>query len=193
VRAGGGGNLSSLRLVSYFAGPSKPAVALLAQPYLKALGRPVAKADIDRLPPTRGAYTNAAIFSAIKQGKGAAIYFTDDVGPKRYKGKVVVVMGKDTGSAGEGFAAEMRMLAHATLIGRPTAGYLLSSDRFPLANGWTLTIPVDGVWAPDGSDFRDKPTLPDVTVTRTAADLCRADDRDLARAQEVLLSELESH
>jgi len=192
VRGGGGGNLSSLRLVSYFAGPSKPAVALLAKPYLQALGHPVTKADVARLQPTRGAYTNAAIFAAIKQGQGAAIYYTDDVGAKRYRGKVVVVMGKDTGSAGEGFAAEMRMLAAATLIGRPTAGYLLSSDRFPLAGGWTLTIPVDGVWAPDGSDFRDTPTLPDVTVARTAADLCRADDPDLARAEQVLLDELEA-
>lgn len=187
VRANSGGNLSGLRLVSYFAGPSMPAVVLLARPYLAALGHRIGKADIDKLKPVRGAYTDATIFAAVTEGKGAAIYYSDDLRPKGYKGKVVVLMGKDTGSAGEGFANMARQLGGATLVGRPTAGYLLSSDRFPLAGGWTLTLPVDGLWDADAHDLGDKPTVPDVAVPRAAADLCRAEDRDVARAEDVLL------
>lgn len=190
VRRNTGGNLSALRLASYFSGESRPAVALLAKPFLAALGRRVTAADIAALPPTRGAYTNEAIFGAITAGKGAAAYYSEDLGAKRYRGKVVVVTAGETGSAGEGFAILMRELAGATLVGRPTAGYLLSSDVFPLAGGWRLTVPVDGLWAPDGRDYGDKVVTPDITVPRKAADLCRADDMDLAKAADVLVASL---
>jgi carboxyl-terminal processing protease len=186
VRRNTGGNLSGLRLASYFMGESKPAVALLARPYLKALGRPVTAADIAALPATRGAYTTEAIMAAVGAGKGAAVFYSDDVGAKRYRGKVVVVTGEETASAGEGFAALMRDLAGAPLIGRPTAGYLLSSDVFRLSGGWRLTVPVDGVWAGDGRDYGDKAIAPDIALPYTAADVCRADDPDLAKAVDML-------
>ncbi|HWE45927.1 MAG TPA: S41 family peptidase [Caulobacteraceae bacterium] len=186
IRENSGGDISSLRLVSYFEDGSQPVVALLARPYLQALGRPVTKSDIDKLPVTRGAYTDAAVFRAVREGRGSAVFATEDIGAKRYRGKVAVVMGNETGSAGEGFAAVMKTLAHATEVGRPTAGYLLSSDRIDLPGGWTLTYPAQGVWAPDGTDFKDTPVQPDVLVPRTAADVCRADDPDLTKAIEVL-------
>lgn len=186
VRRNTGGNLSALRLVSYFTGESRPAVALLSRPYLAALGRRVSGADIAALSPTRGAYTNAAVFRSLEQGKGAAAYHTEDLGPKRYRGKVVVVTGEETASAGEGFALMMRDLARAPIVGRRTAGALLSSDRFGLSGGWRLTVPVSGVWAADGRDYGDVATSPDILVPRTAADLCRPGDPDLARAREVL-------
>jgi carboxyl-terminal processing protease len=155
-------------------------------PYLAALGRPVTKADIDKLNPVRGAYTDAAIFKAVRDGRGAALFSTDDVGAKRYHGKAVVVMGENSGSASEGFASIMKNMAHATTVGRPTMGYLLSSDRIALAGGWTLTYPAQGVWAPDATDYRDTPVQPEVLVPRKAADVCRGDDPDLAKAIEVL-------
>ncbi|MBJ7411554.1 MAG: hypothetical protein JHD15_14485 [Phenylobacterium sp.] len=186
VRSNTGGNMSGLRLVSYFSGESRPAVALLGRSYLAPLGRPATAADLARLPPVRGAYTTEAVVGAIKAGQGAAVFHSEDLGAKRYKGSVVVVTSTETASAGEGFAIMMRELAGAKLIGRPTAGYLLSSDVIPLTGGWRLTLPVDGVWAPDGRDYADKPVQPDVHLTRTAADVCRADDPDLAKAVELV-------
>jgi len=186
VRSNTGGNMSGLRLASYFSGESQPAVALLGRSYLAPLGRAATAADLAKLPPVRGAYTDEAVFAAVKAGQGAAVFHSDDLGAKRYAGKVVVVVSTETASAGEGFALMMRDLAGAKLIGRPTAGYLLSSDVFPLAGGWKLTVPVDGVWAPDGRDYADKPIAPDVLLPRTAADVCRADDPDLAKAVDLV-------
>jgi carboxyl-terminal processing protease len=186
VRANTGGNMSGLRLASYFSGESRPAVALLGKAYLTKLGRAATAADLAKLPPVRGAYTDESVFAAVKAGEGAAVFHSDDLGPKRYKGKVVVVTSGETASAGEGFALMMRDLAGARLIGRPTAGYLLSSDVVTLTGGWRLTVPVDGVWAPDGRDYADKPVAPDVALPRTAADVCRADDPDLTRAVELV-------
>jgi len=186
VRSNTGGNMSGLRLASYFSGGAKPAVALLGRGYLAPLGRAATAADLAKLPPVRGAYTDEAVFAAVKAGQGAAVFHSDDLGAKRYKGKVVVVTSGETASAGEGFAVMMRELAGAKLIGRPTAGYLLSSDVVALAGGWRLTLPVDGVWAPDGRDYADKAIAPDVLLPRTAADVCRADDPDLAKAVELV-------
>lgn len=188
VRNNTGGNISGLRLASYFSGESKPAVALMGRAYLAPLGRAATAADLAKLPPVRGAYTTDAVFAALRSGQGAAVFYSEDLGAKRYKGKVVVVTAKETASAGEGFALMMRELAGTTLIGRPTAGYLLSSDVVTLPGGWRLTLPVDGVWAPDGRDYADKPVVPDISVARTAADVCRADDADLARAVDLLTS-----
>lgn len=183
---GGGGNLSALRLVSYFSGPGKPMAALFARSYLQQLGHAPTKADIGRLAPTQGAYTDASIFKAVDDGHGAAVFYSEDVGAWHYSGRVVVVMDVRTSSAGEGFASAMRRMAGATLVGRPTAGYLLSSKRFPLSGGWMLTLPVDGVWGADGSDMGDKPTEPDVTVPRSVADICQGRDLDLERAIDVV-------
>ncbi|WP_337186090.1 S41 family peptidase [Phenylobacterium sp.] len=190
IRRNGGGNLSALRLASYFSGESRPAVALLARPYLDSLGRRATAADLANLAPTQGAYTDAAVFAAVERGRGAAVYQSEDMGAKRYKGAVVVVMSGETASAGEGFALIMRDLAAAPLVGRPTAGQLLSSDRFSLSGGWRLTVPVGGVWGVDGRDFGDRSVTPDVEVPRAAADVCRARDADLDRALEVLESRL---
>ncbi|MEW5684399.1 MAG: S41 family peptidase [Pseudomonadota bacterium] len=190
VRRNSGGNLSALRLASYFIDGSRPAVALVIRPYLQGLGRPFSAADMAALAPVRGAYTDAGVFEAIEAGKGAAAYWSEDLGAKRYRGKVVVVTSAATGSAGEGFAAMMRDLANAPSVGQPTAGYILSSERYKLSDGWVLTIPTSGVWGPDARDYGDKPVPPTVAVPRAAADYCRADDPDLAAAVDLLEREL---
>ncbi|PZQ63633.1 MAG: hypothetical protein DI570_08170 [Phenylobacterium zucineum] len=186
VRRNSGGNLSALRLASYFIEGSRPAVALAIRPYLQGLGRPFGAADMGALTPVRGAYTDAGVGEAIQAGKGAAAYYSEDLGAKRYRGKVVVVTSNATGSAGEGFAAMMRDLANAPSVGQPTAGYILSSERYKLAGGWVLTIPTSGVWGPDARDYGDKPVQPTVAIPRGAADFCRADDPDLSAATDLL-------
>ena len=49
-----------------------------------------------------------------------------------------------------------------------------------------LTLPVQGVWGPDGLDFGDKAVTPHEILPRPAADLCSGRDRDLERAMEIL-------
>lgn len=186
VRANSGGNTSALRLASYFTGAEQPAIALFAQPYLKALGRPVSAADVARAPKVSGVYTDEGVFKAVGAGGGQAVFYTEDVGDKGYRGPVAVLIGADTGSAGEGFAWMMKLKTRARLIGRRTAGALLSSDSVDLGEGWKLTLPAQGLWGPDGQDFGDRPVQPDEALPRGRADLCSGRDRDLERAMEVV-------
>jgi carboxyl-terminal processing protease len=186
VRANSGGNLSALRLASYFNGAAQPAVALFARPYLKALGRDVTAADVLGAARTDGAYTDEAIFAAVAAHNGAATFWSDDLGARRYAKPVVVLIGADTGSAAEGFAWAMRKAPMAKFVGRRTAGALLSAADFDLPGGWKLTIPVQGVWGADGTDYRDRAVDPDFPVRWSRADLCAGRDPDIAKALSLL-------
>lgn len=188
VRDNSGGNLSALRLVSYFSGRARIAVALFSRPYLEKLGHPVTARDVENAPKVVGAYTDAGIFAAIAKNGGGAAFMTQDVGTKEYTKPVVVLVNHHTASAGEGFAWEMKDITQATLVGRTTAGMLLSGKEFNLSGGWKLVVPVDGLWGPHGADFRDRPVRPDIEVHWTRADMCSGRDPDLERALSLLQS-----
>jgi carboxyl-terminal processing protease len=183
LRENSGGNASALRLASYFLPPGDaPAVALFARPYLKSLGRSPTAADVLSGPKVVGAYTDAAVFKAVSDHGGEAVFYTEGLGGKRYAQPVVVLIGPNTGSAAEGFAWAMRGGSKARFVGRPTAGALLSSETFPVGDGWKLTIPVQGLWGPQGQDYRDKAITPDIASRSTRKDLCRGGDPDLEKA-----------
>lgn len=182
IRQNTGGNMSALRLASYFTGPAAPNIALLARDYLKALGHPLTAADIAKVPQVSGVYTTDGVQSAVGSHNGAMVFMSEDMGAKRYTRPVVVLIGGDTGSAAEGFAWAMRLHATAKFIGRKTEGALLSGVEFDLPDGWRVTVPVQGLWAPDGTDFRDRSVTPDIPVHWSRDDFCAGRDPDIARA-----------
>jgi carboxyl-terminal processing protease len=186
LRANSGGNASATRLYSYFAGGAEPLFALFARPWLQTLDHAVTKADVLGAARITGAYTDEAIFAAVISHKGAATFWSEDLRAKHYAGPVIVLIGEDTGSAAEGFAWEMRGLAQVKFVGRTTAGALLSAQDFDLPGGWTLTIPVQGVWGADGADYRDRAVSPDVAVAWTRVDMCGGRDPDIAAAMAML-------
>ena len=187
IRDNSGGNMSVLRLGSYFSEGVQPAVVLLARPYLAALGRPVTKADVLAAPRVDRAYTTAAVIKSLQDNGGGAAFYTEDMGAKAYRKPVVVLIGPDSGSAADGFAWYMKTLTKARLVGSPTAGVLLSSERFPLSGGWVLVAPTAGIWKADGENVGDKAVPPHEAVTWTREDLCQGRDPDLAKALELLV------
>ncbi|HEX8570016.1 MAG TPA: S41 family peptidase [Caulobacteraceae bacterium] len=187
IRDNSGGNMSVLRLGSYFSEGVQPAVVLLARPYLAALGRPVTKADVLAAPRVDRAYTTEAVIKSLQDNKGGAAFYSENLGAKAYRKPVVVLIGPDSGSAADGFAWYMKTLTKARLVGAPTAGVLLSSERFPLSGGWVLVAPTAGIWKADGENVGDKAVPPHEAVTWTREDLCRGRDPDLAKALELLV------
>ena len=186
VRNNSGGNISSLRLASYFIQEGGPAVALFARPYLEALGHPVTAADVAKAPAFSGRYETSGVLSAVQEGRGGAVFQFEDLGAKRYAKPVVVLIGPNTGSAGEGFALAMKLKTRATLVGAPTAAVVLSGEDFEIAPGWSLTVPTAGLWGPDGADYGDKPVTPHETLPERSADLCAGRDRGAERAVAIL-------
>jgi carboxyl-terminal processing protease len=120
-----------------------------------------------------------------KNGGGAAFY-TEDLGAKRYRGRVIVLLNRSTGSASEGFAWAMKSQAKATLIGAESAGALLGSERFDLLRGWVLTLPTHAAWGPDGHQYIDKAVSPSIAVHWARDDYCAERDPDISKALEIL-------
>jgi carboxyl-terminal processing protease len=185
IRANTGGNISALRLASYFIEGS-PAFALLARPYLQALGHPVTPADIAKVPKVVGRYRGEDVGEAFAKGGGAALFQLEDLGEKRYRAPVVILIGPGTGSAAEGFAWGMKTWSKARLIGAPTAGAILSGENFDVAPGWNLTVPTAGHWSLSAEDLNDKAVTPHESVPETRADLCAGRDRGAERAMAIL-------
>ena len=185
IRNNSGGNASALRLLGYLTDPG-PGIALLSRPFLEKLDGPVEAADLTGILRVSRAYTTEAIFAAVGQGQGAVMLMIEDLGERRYRKPVVVLIGPETGSAAEGFAWGAREQSHAVLVGRNTAGALLSSQPFDLPAGWRVTLPVHGNWGPDGRDFGDRAVPPHVTTELTREAVCRNEDIDLATATGVL-------
>lgn len=181
VRNNSGGNVSALRLASYFGPGAEPAVILLARPYLQALGRPVTTADIAAAPRVDRAYTTEAVFDAMMRHNGGAAFWTDTI-ERRFTGPVFVLVSEETGSAAEGFAWYMRERTHAKLIGTQTQGALLSSESFDIGDGWSVTIPVHGLWGANGVDYGDRAVPPHEEIRPTRADLCAGRDPVLGAA-----------
>lgn len=185
IRSNSGGNASALRLLGYFTDPG-PGIALLSRPFLEKLDGPVEASDLTDIHRVSRAYTTEAIFDAVGQGQGAVMLMIEDLGERRYRKPVVVLIGPETGSAAEGFAWGAREQTNAVLVGRNTAGALLSSQPFDLSFGWRVTLPVHGNWGPDGRDFGDRAVPPHVTTAHTREAVCRNEDIDLATATGVL-------
>ncbi len=137
---------------------------------------------IQRLPKVTGAYTTDKIIAAFKDNGGGAAFYTEDVGSRRYRGKVVILINQETASAAEGFAAVMKRESNVTLIGQPTAGAVVGAESFPIPGGWTLAVPTHSAWFGNGEIYRDEPTTPTISLPLTRADLCKQQDTVLNKA-----------
>ncbi|MBL8060430.1 MAG: PDZ domain-containing protein [Chthonomonas sp.] len=82
-----------------------------------------------------------------------------------FKGKVLVLINRGSGSASEITAASLREQRGAVLIGGKTAGAVLASVFARIPGGFRLQYPVSDYVTPKGVRLEGKPTEPDIVVT----------------------------
>lgn len=187
VRSNSGGNMSALRLASYFIDDfERPAFLLAGRSYLEGLGHRLTNIDALSLPRTIGAYTDRAVFEAVDDGNGAAAFYLEDLGSRRFAGPVFLIVGEDTASAAEGFVHLMKERSQSIIIGRPTAGEILSGQDFDLGEGWKLTVPVHGIWNGAAEDIGDRRVEPEYWIPLQRADLCNDADPAVSFAMGII-------
>ncbi len=186
ARDNGGGNMSFVRLNSYFSSGEHLVVALLMRQYLESIGKRPLNIDPLSLPPVYKAYTDDQIFASLRGNNGAAAFYSEDLGEKKYRGKVVILINEETESAAEGFAWHARSKTDAVLIGRRTPGVLLGAEYFHLPGGWILGVPTQSGWGPDGRPVIDEPVSPHIVTKWSVDDVCTGRDPDIAKAMEVI-------
>ena len=106
-----------------------------------------------------------------------------------YTGPVVVLVNAGSGSGSEYFAAAMRALGRATVIGEPTCGCLLGFLGYAaIPGGGELAYSEVGFTFVDGKSIEGEGVIPDTQVPVSLADLRLNRDRALEEAQAALKS-----
>lgn len=83
---------------------------------------------------------------------------------RKFDGPVVLLIGPDTASAAEAFAAALAHHGQAILVGRPTLGKCSTQTDVRLSEGWTLRLTNGLVLGPDGQSCDGTGLRPDILV-----------------------------
>jgi Tol biopolymer transport system component/C-terminal processing protease CtpA/Prc len=112
------------------------------------------------------------------------------LGPGQALGIPMVVMEAETSfSNAEMFPSSMRARHLATLVGRPTPGYVIYTGGSILVDGTHMRIPGTGVYHLDGTPLEDNGVVPDYDIQFTPEEFFAGQDPQLDKAIEVLLRE----
>lgn len=113
------------------------------------------------------------------------------LGPGQALGMPMVVMEAETSfSNAEMFPAAMKSRKLATLVGRPTPGYVIYTHGDNLVDRTGIRIPGTGAYRLDGTPLEDNGDIPDYDVQITPEQYFMGIDPQLDKAIEVLLEKI---
>lgn len=107
-------------------------------------------------------------FAARLQSDGAVRLVLPPHEEPVFEGRVVILTDRETASAAEPFVYLMQRRG-AIVIGERTAGAMLSADRIPIDDTFTLFVPVADYMTADGVRLDQRGVMPDVAVAADAA------------------------
>ncbi|MDB5033897.1 MAG: hypothetical protein JWQ98_1138 [Chlorobi bacterium] len=165
LRDNPGGDFSSMRVAAHLIGEPVMAGALIAREWWR---------DHDALPtggydtlPTISGYDSESILRTLHAG-GIIVGRVAPVAP-RFTGRLFVLINSGTASAAEPLAALLQEMHRGTLIGERTRGYMLSSETYGLADGWSLRIPTADYYTAGGRRLENAGVIPDVPIGSAVA------------------------
>lgn len=113
---------------------------------------------------------------------------TEGLGPKRFHGRIVVLVNEHAVSAGEmitAFTAENKL---ATIVGTETAGRLLGGSGFKVGHGYLVILPKAAFYAWQGKSYEGHGIPPDVPVPWSVDATLQGRDAQLEKATEIVNS-----
>ena len=133
----------------------------------------------DKLPVYDG-YNVNEFLQALRE-TGAVALKTGGRGNPPFRGRVVMLMDEGSASTAEGLLSMVKEARAATLIGRRTAGVLLSAKDIKVSGGWTLRFPEADFRTLGGVNVEGRGVDPDIAVERRGGE-----DAELKRALEFI-------
>jgi hypothetical protein len=164
LRGNGGGTLgAAMRLGDYLLPRMQPVGYFVSRTGLtRHQAASTDQINASMLPSFSG--YNSADFVLEMATKGALMLATGGRAERPYRGRVVVLIDENCFSASEALASVVKETHAATLIGRRTAGAMLSATPFALAGGWTLVLPVWDFRTPQGVRVEGRGVEPTIAV-----------------------------
>lgn len=140
LRGNTGGGIGGLRLMSYLT-PGKLEVGYSLTRKRRERGyRREELTRFGRIPSHKSTlFWLVARYAFVDK---SILVVTEGLGPKRFHGRVVLMVNEHTASAGEMVAAFAEENELATIVGTKTPGRLLSGGAFKVGHGYILGLPV---------------------------------------------------
>ena len=110
-----------------------------------------------------------------------------------FYGKVVVLCNEYSFSDAEVFSSGFRIRQLGTVIGKQTLGYVIAVRSHQLMDGGTIRQASMGMWEIDGTHLESLGAIPDLIVENSPEDELKGRDRQLEKAIEFLLEEIEKN
>jgi carboxyl-terminal processing protease len=182
LRGNPGGGVGALRLMSFLTPAS--------QPVGYSLDRPTAERGYDRnhLPRFNRIPRSklAILMLAFKfYGKKSVVLETEGLGPRRFHGRVVVLVNEHSTGAAEMVAQFAKENGLATIVGEKTPGHLAARSAFKIGFGYRITIPIGAYISWKGSTIEGRGIEPDVVVPWSYEEARRGIDNQLEKASEI--------
>ena len=133
----------------------------------------------DKLPVYDG-YNVNQFWQALRK-TGAVALKTGGRGKIPFRGQVLMLMDEQSASTAEGLLSMVKEAKAATLIGRRTAGALLSAKDIKVTGGWVLRFPEAEFRTSGGVNVEGSGVEPDITVEKR-----EGEDGELNRALEFI-------
>jgi C-terminal processing protease CtpA/Prc len=130
----------------------------------------------------------AAKFGPAMLSKSPIVLESEGMGPKKFHGRVVLLVDRHTASAAEMIVAFVRENKLGTILGEPTAGRLLSATSVRVGEGYRLALPTGAYYTWKGSILEGTPIEPDELVQFDWKERRGGNDAQLKRAIELLES-----
>ena len=121
--------------------------------------------------------------------RGGRGYLPDHLGAPHFSGRIVALIDEGVFSNGEMMAHALKTLGRATLVGRPTAGGVLSTFNYSVLDWGECRVPHGRWFAQDGTEMENHGAEPDIRVDDTPAEWARGLDAQLEKAIELVVSE----
>ena len=186
LRGNTGGGIGGLRLMSYLT-PDKIPVGYSLTKRRAANGyRKEQLTRFEKIPDSKWMLPLLALRYAF--GDKSIAVVTEGLGPKRFHGRIAMLVNQHSASAAEmvaGFAAENKL---ARIVGTKTAGRLLTGSAFKVGHGYILGLPVAAYLTWQGTMLEGKGIAPDTAVDLSYDALKEGRDNQLGKAIEFVRS-----
>jgi len=181
-----GGGLGVLRLMSHLTPNKLPIGYTVTRRRAEAGYQKERLRKLDRLPTNLPNALGVATMALKYVGRDSSIALVSEgLGPKRWHGRIAILVNEHTVSAGEmvsAFAAENHL---ATIVGTETAGRLIPGSGFKVGHGYILSLPVAGYVTWQGRILENNGVTPTVEVELSRDGLRDGRDTQLEKTIEV--------
>ncbi len=113
------------------------------------------------------------------------------LGQRALERPTILLTNQHSLSDAEDFTEGYRSLKLGTVVGEPTAGWIIYTSNIPMMDGSVLRVPGTRITASDGSDMEMRPRPVDVPSSRVLGESAQGRDSQIETAVRELLGQLE--